>query len=100
MAAESIKILNFSGSGEALGHFGKPSGARGRKKADFLVQEASQDGPGSSKERPREAKRAAKEAPGRPKERQRGSRRRFRKHYGKRGALGVQRSQDPFGEGV
>ena len=95
MAAENIKILNFSASGEARGHVGRPSGARGRKKADFPAQEASQDGPGSLKGRPREAKRAAKEAPGRPKGRQRGSWRRFRKHYGKRCALSRSEGASP-----
>ena len=81
MNAESIRILNFSASGVAWGHFGRPLGARRRKEQDFVVQDAARDGPRRLKGHLQDTKRAHKEAPRKPKESQRGFKGRFWQHF-------------------
>ena len=80
--AKNDKFHQFSTTGLAWADFGRPLEARKRKKADFSLQDASQDGPRRPKGRPQDAQRATKEAPRRVKWRRRGSQRSFWEHFG------------------
>ena len=82
MAAKSIRFLNFSASGAAGVHFGRPAGARRLQKAGLAAPEAPQDSAKRPKGRPLGDKRAPKASPGQPKERQSGSKGRFLEHFG------------------
>ena len=82
MVAKSMRFLNFSASGAAGVHFGRPAGARRLQKAGLEAPEAPQDSAKRPKGRPLGDERAPKATPGQPKGRQSGSKGRFLEHFG------------------